>query len=97
MFNAFEEIFAPGRKHTDDERNRLALTRVDVGDGDPGRGPVDLASGKVTVRPPAAQSAVDADDAARDEAAGDRPLARGAGAPPHDVMDTSAPAETDGG
>ncbi|MGN9794704.1 DUF6191 domain-containing protein [Streptomyces sp. OZ13] len=50
MFNAFEEIFAPGRKHTDDERNRLALTRVDVGDGDPGRGPIDLDSGKVTVR-----------------------------------------------
>jgi hypothetical protein len=50
VFNAFEEIFAPGRKHTDDERNRLALTRVDVGDGDPGRGPIDLDSGKVTVR-----------------------------------------------
>lgn len=50
MFNAFEEIFAPGRKHTDDERNRLALTRVDTADGDPGRGPIDLSSGKVTVR-----------------------------------------------
>jgi hypothetical protein len=50
VFNAFEEIFAPGRKHTDDERNRLALTRVDTADGDPGRGPIDLASGKVTVR-----------------------------------------------
>ncbi|MGW7284848.1 DUF6191 domain-containing protein [Streptomyces sp. NPDC054847] len=65
MFNAFEEIFAPGRKHTDDERNRLALTRVDVGDGDPGRGPIDLDSGKVTVRAtdatrPDAPSAADA-------------------------------------
>ncbi|MFI6289257.1 DUF6191 domain-containing protein [Streptomyces sp. NPDC051018] len=50
MFNIFEQLFAPGRKHTDDERNRLALTRTDVGDGDPGRGPIDLASGKVTVR-----------------------------------------------
>ncbi|MER6612858.1 DUF6191 domain-containing protein [Streptomyces xantholiticus] len=95
MFNAFEEIFAPGRKHTDDERNRLALTRVDVGDGDPGRGPVDLASGKVTVRPRAAQSAVDA-DAAHDEPADNSPPARGAGAPPADVADTSAPADTDG-
>lgn len=96
MFNAFEEIFAPGRKHTDDERNRLALTRVDVGDGDPGRGPIDLASGKVTVRPRAAQSTVDADDAARDETADNSPPARGAGAPPADVADTSAPAGTDG-
>ncbi|MFD8422896.1 DUF6191 domain-containing protein [Streptomyces sp. NPDC059466] len=52
MFNMFEEIFAPGRKHTGDERKRLELTRVDLNDGDPGRGPIDLSSGKVVVRPP---------------------------------------------
>jgi hypothetical protein len=52
VFNAIEELFAPGRKHTDAERKRLALTRVDVGDNDPARGPVDLASGKVTIRVP---------------------------------------------
>ncbi|PJM91892.1 DUF6191 domain-containing protein [Streptomyces sp. CB01373] len=52
MFNDFEELFAPGRKHTRDEQNRLELTREDVGDNDPGRGPIDLASGKVVVRPP---------------------------------------------
>jgi hypothetical protein len=52
VFNVFEEVFAPGRKHTDDERKRLELTREDVGDGDPGRGPIDLESGKVVVRPP---------------------------------------------
>ncbi|WP_443065081.1 DUF6191 domain-containing protein [Streptomyces sp. NBC_00576] len=46
----FEELFAPGRKHTRDEQKRLELTREDVGDGDPGRGPIDLASGKVVVR-----------------------------------------------
>ena len=50
MFNVFEEFFAPGRKHTDEEHNRLALTRIDVGDNDPSRGPIDLASGKVTIR-----------------------------------------------
>ncbi|MFJ1579568.1 DUF6191 domain-containing protein [Streptomyces sp. NPDC088182] len=54
MFNLIEELFAPGRKHTDEERKRLELTRVDVDDNDPGRGPIDLASGKVTIRPPAA-------------------------------------------
>ena len=47
VFNMFEELFSPGRKHTRDEQNRLELTRVDVGDGDPGRGPIDLTSGKV--------------------------------------------------
>ncbi|MEU4919502.1 DUF6191 domain-containing protein [Streptomyces parvus] len=53
MFNFFEELFAPGRKHTSDERKRLELSRVDLGVGDPHRGPIDLASGKVTVRAPA--------------------------------------------
>ncbi|MFC3575417.1 DUF6191 domain-containing protein [Streptomyces yaanensis] len=48
----FEELFAPGRKHTHEEKKRLELTRVDVTDGDPGRGPIDLASGTVVIRPP---------------------------------------------
>ncbi|MGW2421837.1 DUF6191 domain-containing protein [Streptomyces sp. NPDC001709] len=60
MFNAFEELFAPGRKHTRDEQNRLELTREDVGDNDPGRGPIDLTSGKAVIRlagPPPAEAA----------------------------------------
>ncbi|WP_457492619.1 DUF6191 domain-containing protein [Streptomyces sp. P5_D11] len=52
VFNFFEELFAPGRKHAAEEQKRLELTRVDLGVGDPGRGPIDLASGKVTVRLP---------------------------------------------
>ncbi|MGW1894228.1 DUF6191 domain-containing protein [Streptomyces sp. NPDC002004] len=52
MFNLIEELFAPGRRHTDEERKRLELTRVDLNDGDPGRGPIDLSSGKVVVRMP---------------------------------------------
>lgn len=52
MFNILEELFAPSRKYTDDERNRLELFRDDEGNGDPARGPIDLASGKVVVRPP---------------------------------------------
>ncbi|CAM5680132.1 Regulatory protein OS=Streptomyces tendae OX=1932 GN=GUR47_36565 PE=4 SV=1 [Streptomyces tendae] len=64
MFNPFEELFSPGRKHTRDEQNRLELTRVDVGDGDPGRGPIDLTSGKVVVQRPRtdATEAPDADE-----------------------------------
>ncbi|MFI6337157.1 DUF6191 domain-containing protein [Streptomyces sp. NPDC050535] len=53
----FEELFAPGRKHTNDERKRLELSRVDLNDGDPGRGPIDLSSGKVVVRAPAPETA----------------------------------------
>lgn len=51
MFNMFEELFNPGRKHTDEEKKRLELSRVDVNDGDPGRGPIDLDSGTVLIRP----------------------------------------------
>jgi hypothetical protein len=53
MFDLFDELFAPGRKHTDDERNRLELFRLEEGDSDPGRGPIDLESGTVVIRPKA--------------------------------------------
>ena len=54
MFNVFE-LFNPARKHTRDEKKRLELTREDVGDNDPSRGPIDLASGKVLIRRPPAE------------------------------------------
>ncbi|MFI8207085.1 DUF6191 domain-containing protein [Streptomyces sp. NPDC085937] len=69
MFNAFEELFAPGRKHGVDERKRLELSREDVGDADPGRGPIDLASGKVTVRRPEPPQE-DTEDASEEERPG---------------------------
>ncbi|MFG2870107.1 DUF6191 domain-containing protein [Streptomyces sp. NPDC048338] len=65
-----EEFFAPSRKHTDDERRRLALTREDLGDGDPSRGPIDLTSGQVTIRVPAPGDAP-AEDAPADPAPDD--------------------------
>lgn len=74
MFNVFEELFSPGRRHTRDEQNRLELTREDVGDADPGRGPIDLASGKVVVRPPTPTA--EEEDSAKD-AGGDREAAPG--------------------
>ena len=66
MFNLFEELFAPGRKHTSDERNRLEMTREDTGDSDPARGPIDLSSGKVVVRPPTRSPAEPAEPAEPD-------------------------------
>ncbi|MFD7975803.1 DUF6191 domain-containing protein [Streptomyces sp. NPDC059071] len=62
-----EELFAPGRKHTEDERQRLALTREDIGDGDPHRGPIDLASGKVTIRIPASPEDTAPENASRED------------------------------
>lgn len=61
-----EDLFAPGRKHTAEEQKRLELSRVDVDGSDPGRGPIDLASGKVTIRVPQADSG--AEDIAQPEA-----------------------------
>ncbi|MFF9848499.1 DUF6191 domain-containing protein [Streptomyces litmocidini] len=52
MFGGLDEFFAPGRRHIEEERRREALTREDPGDADPARGPVDLASGRVTIRLP---------------------------------------------
>ncbi|NSC24073.1 hypothetical protein FM076_24155 [Streptomyces albus subsp. chlorinus] len=52
MFNLIEELFSPNRKHTEDEQQRLEHTRVQEGSTDPGKGPVDLASGHVLIRPP---------------------------------------------
>ncbi|MFH9368373.1 DUF6191 domain-containing protein [Streptomyces anulatus] len=75
MFNFFEELFAPGRKHVSDEQKRLELSRVDLGIGDPDRGPIDLTSGKVTVRAPAPETApaVAPDAAPEQDAVLDRP------------------------
>ncbi|MFF0559122.1 DUF6191 domain-containing protein [Streptomyces sp. NPDC004266] len=52
VFGGLDEFFAPSRRHIEEERRREALTREDPGDADPARGPVDLASGRVTIRLP---------------------------------------------
>lgn len=50
--SAMNELFAPGKRHEEEERRRLEITLDEVGDADPGRGPIDLASGAVTIRVP---------------------------------------------
>ncbi len=68
MFNFFEELFAPGRKHAAEEQRRLELSRVDLGIGDPARGPIDLTSGKVVVRRPDTEDAEPTETAPRGRA-----------------------------
>ncbi|MGX1851197.1 DUF6191 domain-containing protein [Streptomyces sp. NBC_01456] len=55
MFNVVEELFAPGRQHTEDERQKMTLVVDDVGDADPSKGPIDLSSGTVVVKAPQQQ------------------------------------------
>ncbi|MER5967141.1 DUF6191 domain-containing protein [Streptomyces sp. NPDC002057] len=73
MFDPIAELFAPGRRHTEEELRRQALTREDPGDADPSRGPIDLTSGHVTIRAPrrAAESEAPGNGASGSEAADD--------------------------
>ncbi|MFB6792759.1 DUF6191 domain-containing protein [Streptomyces sp. NPDC056374] len=73
VFDPLAELFAPGRRHTEEELRRQALTREDPGDADPSRGPIDLTSGRVTIRAPRRPTAGEATagEAAGDGAAGD--------------------------
>ncbi|MEU9096901.1 DUF6191 domain-containing protein [Streptomyces sp. NPDC048361] len=60
MFGGLDELFAPGRRHTEEERRRQEITLDEVGDSDPGRGPID--SGSVVIRVPPPGGADHADD-----------------------------------
>ncbi|WP_406070763.1 DUF6191 domain-containing protein [Streptomyces sp. NBC_01020] len=73
MFNLIEQLFAPGRKHTEDENKRLELSRVDLNDGDPGRGPIDLDSGTVIIRSQEQDQSQDRDEEQEQEQEQDRP------------------------
>ncbi|MFD9568192.1 DUF6191 domain-containing protein [Streptomyces sp. NPDC059994] len=61
--SALNELFAPGKRHEEEERRRLEITLDEAGDADPGRGPIDLASGSVVIRvPPPVRDDDDNDD-----------------------------------
>ncbi|MFD7574597.1 DUF6191 domain-containing protein [Streptomyces sp. NPDC059810] len=81
VFDPLAELFAPGRRHTEEELRRQALTREDPGDADPSRGPIDLTSGRVTIRAPRRPTAGEATagEAAGDGAAGDTAAGGGTG------------------
>ncbi|WP_371654688.1 MULTISPECIES: DUF6191 domain-containing protein [unclassified Streptomyces] len=60
--SALNELFAPGRRHAEEEKRRLEITLDEVGDADPGRGPIDLGSGTVVIRVPPPAGDDDNDD-----------------------------------
>ena len=74
----FFDLFSPGHRHRADEQERLEHTREVEGLGEPGRGPIDLGSGVVLIKPsasspggPEADGPADDDEAAgADEDAG---------------------------
>lgn len=73
----FEELFSPGAKHRDDERNRLTVARDDDQENG-GPGPIDFKRGVVVIRVPAKSAgAADAAESAADAGGGE--AAEGAG------------------
>jgi hypothetical protein len=71
----FLELFSPGHRHRVDEQERLEHTREVEGVNQPGRGPIDLGSGVVLIKPSASTSLIreeeaegDGDQAEDDEA-----------------------------
>jgi hypothetical protein len=53
--SVFFDMFVPGRRHVEDEQNRLEWTRDEEGEGDPHRGPIDLDGGVVSIKVPGAE------------------------------------------
>jgi hypothetical protein len=51
--SVFFELFSPGQQHRVDELERLEHTREVEGNNEPGRGPIDLTSGVVLIKPKA--------------------------------------------
>jgi hypothetical protein len=68
----FFDLFSPGHRHRADEQERLEHTREVESPSEPGRGPIDLTSGIVLIKPTAAapEGATAEGSAAEDEAAG---------------------------
>jgi hypothetical protein len=62
----FFELFSPGSGHRTEELRRLENTREEEGQGEPGRGPIDLNSGAVLIRVPAKQQPQDSVTAVSD-------------------------------
>lgn len=80
----FFDLFNPNNRNRTEELRRLENTREEEAQGEPGRGPIDLKSGMVVIRPPAkkpqaeqpeaaaqAQNRDAAEDAAAEAVAGD--------------------------
>jgi hypothetical protein len=73
----FFDLFSSGNRHRTEELRRLENTREEEGQSEPGRGPIDLNSGKIVIRqgvaprPAAEEAAAEDEDAAAPDAGDD--------------------------
>jgi hypothetical protein len=85
----FFDLFNPNNRHRTEESRRLENTREEEAQGEPGRGPIDLNSGTVLIRPPGKEQAATKDGAAPDGGALED------SAPEDSVREDSAPEDGD--
>ena len=66
----FFDLFNPNNRNRTEELRRLENTREEEAQGEPGRGPIDLKSGTVVIRPPAKKPQAEQPEAAVEAEAG---------------------------
>lgn len=70
--SVFFELFNAGGRHQIEESRRLESMREEEGQAEPGRGPIDLTSGRVFIKPKAGKVAeTEAEAPAEDDPAAD--------------------------
>jgi hypothetical protein len=90
----FFELFNPNNRHRTEELRRLENTREEEAQGEPGRGPIDLNSGTVLIRPPGQEQAAAKDGAAPDGGGPEDSVPENS-APENSVPENSAPDDGD--
>lgn len=70
IVSIFFDLFSSGNRHRIEESRRQENTREEEGQSEPGRGPIDLTSGTVLIRPAAKKPEPDGDAAAPEEDGG---------------------------
>ena len=63
----FFDLFNPNNRNRTEELRRLENTREEEAQGEPGRGPIDLKSGMVVIRPPAKKPQSEQPEAAAEQ------------------------------
>jgi Family of unknown function (DUF6191) len=61
LVSVFFELFNAGGRHQTEESRRLENTREEEGQSEPGRGPIDLTSGTVFIKPRAKPAGPESD------------------------------------
>jgi Family of unknown function (DUF6191) len=71
VVSVFFELFNAGGRHQIEESRRLESMREEEGQAEPGRGPIDLTSGRVFIKPKGKAAEADAEATAENDPSAD--------------------------